>query len=80
MSWNLKRYLHTQQVVLIQHRNTLIPYLQQRLEVGDFHGVSDAANDIREIESKLEFIDEMLAADDQNILPELQPAKPLRKG
>jgi len=34
-----------------QHRNTLIQYLLAKVEMNDWHGVSDAANDLRELEA-----------------------------
>ena len=32
------------------HRSVLIAYLLAKVEIGDWHGVSDAANDLRELE------------------------------
>jgi len=34
-----------------KHRNTLIEYLLAKVEMNDWHGVSDAANDLRELEA-----------------------------
>lgn len=33
------------------HRRILIAYLRSKAEIGDWHGVSDAANDLRELEA-----------------------------
>lgn len=33
------------------HRCILIAYLRSKAEIGDWHGVSDAANDLRELEA-----------------------------
>jgi hypothetical protein len=41
---------------VIQHRNTLIHYLEHKVKICDWHGVSDAANDLREIEVELRMI------------------------
>lgn len=34
-----------------EHRRTLIEYLKAKTEVADWHGVSDAANDLRVLEA-----------------------------
>ena len=33
------------------HRRILIAYLRSKAEIGEWHGVSDAANDLRELEA-----------------------------
>lgn len=37
-----------------RHRATLIEYLRQKVEIADWHGVSDAANDLRVLEAQHE--------------------------
>lgn len=34
-----------------EHRSVLIAYLKAKIEISDWHGVSDAANDLRELEA-----------------------------
>jgi hypothetical protein len=34
------------------HRAALIAYLREKVEIGDWHGVSDAANDLRVLEAQ----------------------------
>lgn len=34
------------------YRDTLIAYLKCKVKEGDWHGVSDAANDLRELEAR----------------------------
>lgn len=46
---------------LVKEREIMIGYLLQKVEVADWHGVADAAMDLREIEAKLE----VLRADDK---------------
>jgi len=38
-------------------RTVLLRYLQAKVEANDMHAVSDAANDIREVDAKLDMID-----------------------
>lgn len=35
-----------------EHRAVLIEYLKAKVEQADWHGVSDAANDLRELEAE----------------------------
>lgn len=35
-----------------EHRAALIAYLRSKVEIGDWHGVSDAANDLRVLEAQ----------------------------
>ncbi len=37
-------------------KEILVQYLLSKVRIQDWHGVSDAANDIREIEAKLEVL------------------------
>lgn len=37
-----------------QHRAALIEYLKAKVELEDWHGVSDAANDLRVLEAQFE--------------------------
>ncbi len=41
---------------MLRYRNILIAYLFQKACVADWHGVSDAANDLRELESAHPFL------------------------
>ena len=41
---------------LTEQKATLIAYLQNRLKAQDWHGVADAAMDLRETEAKLEVL------------------------
>lgn len=38
---------------LVRHRATLIEYASHRLEDEDWHGLSDAANDLRELDVEI---------------------------
>ena len=38
------------------HRATLITYLLSKADAEDWHGVADAANDLREVDAKLELL------------------------
>jgi hypothetical protein len=38
---------------LLAEKHILVEYLKSKLSVGDWHGVQDAASDIREIDAKL---------------------------
>ena len=40
----------------LKYRNILIAYLFQKASVADWHGVSDAANDLRELEAARPFL------------------------
>jgi len=35
-----------------EHHAVLVAYLKAKVEVGDWHGVSDAANDLRVLEAQ----------------------------
>ena len=35
-----------------EHHRTLVEYLKAKVEMGDWHGVSDAANDLRVLEAQ----------------------------
>lgn len=35
-----------------EHREILVAYLRVKVEVEDWHGVSDAANDLRELDAE----------------------------
>lgn len=41
---------------LQKQKSTLITYLLSKVEVGDWHGVADAAMDLREVEAKLSLL------------------------
>lgn len=41
------------ETALLAQRTTLITYLRMKLDAEDWHGVQDAASDIREIEAKI---------------------------
>jgi hypothetical protein len=43
---------------VIQHRDTLIHYLKHKVTICDWHGVADAACDLREIEVELRMLHE----------------------
>lgn len=43
---------------LLRIRESLISYLFQKQQAEDWHGVADAAMDLREVDSKLEIIEE----------------------
>lgn len=36
-----------------EHRETLIAYLKAKVDIADWHGVSDAANDLRVLEASV---------------------------
>ncbi len=35
-----------------EHHHILVEYLKSKVALGDWHGVSDAANDLRELEAR----------------------------
>jgi len=41
---------------LVEIRNQLIHYLQMKVSQEDWHGVADAAMDLREVDAKLEIL------------------------
>lgn len=41
------------------HKLIMVTYLKLKLEESDWHGIADAAMDIREIDAKLEIINEL---------------------
>jgi len=42
----------------VRIRKTLIEYLYAKAQMRDWHGVSDAANDLRELEARYPFLKE----------------------
>lgn len=44
---------------LLEQRAQLIAYAASKLKAGDYHGVADAAMDLREIDAKLDLLAEM---------------------
>lgn len=40
-------------------RQTMISYLLSKVDVGDWHGVADAAMDLREIEARINLLKEL---------------------
>jgi len=40
-----------------EHRRVLIEYLKAKVELADWHGVSDAANDLRVLEAQHQILD-----------------------
>lgn len=44
---------------LEEHKRRMIDYLKMRLDLEDWHGVQDAASDIREIDAQLRLLKEM---------------------
>lgn len=44
---------------LYEERKQLIAYLKSKLSSEDWHAVQDAASDIREIEAKIEVLDDL---------------------
>lgn len=42
---------------LLEARRVLITYLEHKAQIRDWHGVSDAANDLRVLEAKIEALD-----------------------
>jgi len=56
--------LVSRQGALLEERASLIQYLKTKVTgEEDWHAVSDAANDLREIDVELNFIDELLSTD-----------------
>lgn len=43
--------------IILHRREILVAYLEVKTEENDWHAVSDAANDLREIDAKLEMLD-----------------------
>ena len=43
---------------LLKQRETLIEYLEMKVSVEDWHGVADAAMDLRELDVRLKVLDE----------------------
>jgi hypothetical protein len=48
---------------LLRQRSEMIRYLKLKTWMQDWHGVADAANDLREIDAKLEVIPEPVNVD-----------------
>jgi hypothetical protein len=46
---------------VLEYRSALVMYLQHKVLVEDWHGVSDAANDLREVDAHLRGIRERRA-------------------
>ncbi len=44
---------------LLREKETMVLYLRLKLDQRDWHGVCDAANDIRDIDAKLELLGEL---------------------
>lgn len=44
---------HRRILTLLGHRTTMYAYLQMKVSAEDWHGVSDAANDLREIDAEI---------------------------
>lgn len=52
---------HAERIIELQHRiTTLILYAQVKLDSSDWHGLSDVANDLRELEAELRAWKELL--------------------
>lgn len=59
---------------LQKQKEALVSYLLSKVEANDWHAVSDAANDIRVIEAKLEYANSLAIANDALFQPrELHP-------
>jgi hypothetical protein len=50
-------------------KNRLVEYLKLKVEQEDWHGVSDAANDIREVEAKMAILKEVKEEDQKTYAP-----------
>lgn len=61
----------TPTVAALQERKTsLITYLRMKIDANDFHGVADAAMDIREIDAQVELLrglDQVFASDSDRL-------------
>lgn len=51
--------MSTRMETLEAQKATLVVYLKSKIDVEDWHGVADAAMDIREIEAKLDMLCEL---------------------
>jgi hypothetical protein len=51
--------MKTNLIQLKRHKEVLKEYLLVKVEQEDWHGVSDAANDIREIEVQIKLLQEL---------------------
>lgn len=50
----------TQTITMLQQRILVLrEYCRMKLDAGDWHGVSDAANDLRELEAQLQLLTEL---------------------
>ncbi len=47
------------QMELLEERESLMDYARKKLKAEDFHAVADAMMDLREIDAKLEIINEL---------------------
>lgn len=54
--------MEQREVALREQREQMIGYLLLKVKANDFHGVADAAMDIREIDAKLEVLAELAIA------------------
>lgn len=44
---------------LLRHRETYVNYAKERIEDEDWHGLSDAANDLRELDVEIRMLEEI---------------------
>lgn len=51
--------MNDRQRELTEQKTQLIAYLQSKIKAGDWHAVQDAASDIRELNAKLELLNEL---------------------
>lgn len=44
---------------LLRHRETYVNYAKERIEDEDWHGLSDAANDLRELDVEIRMLEQI---------------------
>lgn len=58
-NYSLKIHLREEYDRLLKRKHGMVEYLNLKTSQEDWHGVADAAMDIREIESKIKTIDDI---------------------
>jgi hypothetical protein len=61
-----------------QQKETLVSYLRMKVDEQDWHGVADAAMDLRELEIKLQMEDKLIGKTTVINVPPMQPQDFLR--
>jgi hypothetical protein len=71
--WSGFNYIQEEKMTTQQQKETLVAYLRMKTDEQDWHGVADAAMDLRELEIKLQMESKLAYSKQSNI----QQAEPL---